>query len=214
MSEDYDINLNLNLKYIEGKVLKYDEEDFSKKDENYYFEGEYLNGEIWNFQGKFKIKEICVELSVINGKIKILYYYNKNIIIKDEGDIVKGKEMVKIKSDMFGELIFDGIAGIFHKEKDGYYTFIFNIYLIIEGKGKEYYSMGEFSFRGHFLRRKKAEKEKELLFFGTITFESKWFEEKSQNDKEYFYEGELDFDGEHIDRKDWIEKGEKKIRLF
>ena len=103
-------------------------------------------------------------MSVINGKIKILYYYNKNIIIKDEGDIVKGKEMVKIKSDMFGELIFDGIAGIFHKEKDGYYTFIFNIYLIIEGKGKEYYSMGEFSFRGHFLRRKKEEKKKNFYF--------------------------------------------------
>ena len=111
---------------------------------------------------------------------------------------------------MFGELIFDGIAGIFHNEKGGHYTFIFKKCLIIEGKGKEYYSMGEFSFRGHFLRRKKEEKEKELLFFGTITFESKWFEEKSQNDKEYFYEGELDFDGEHIDRKEWIEKGEKK----
>ena len=79
------------------------------------------------------------------------------------------------------------------------------------GKGKDYYSMGEFSFRGHFLRRKKEEKEKELLFFGTITFESKWFEEKSQNDKEYFYEGKLDFDGEHIDRKEWIKKGEKKF---
>ena len=33
-SEDYDNNLNLNLKYIEGKVLEYDEEDFSKNDEN------------------------------------------------------------------------------------------------------------------------------------------------------------------------------------
>ena len=82
------------------------------------------------------------------------------------------------------------------------------------GKGKEYYPKGEFSFRGHFLRREKEEKEKEkekeLLFFGTITIESKWFEEKSQNGKEYFYEGELDFDGEYIDRKEWIEKGEKK----
>ena len=72
--------------------------------------------------------------------------------------------------------------------------------------------MGEFSFRGHFLRREKEEKEKEkeLLFFGTITIESKWFEEKSQNGKEYFYEGELDFDGEYIDRKEWIEKEKKK----
>ena len=94
------------------------------------------NGEIWNFQGKFKIKEIGVELSIINGKFKILYYYNKIIIIKDEGDILKGKEMVKIKRDMFGELIFDGIAGLFHKEKHGYYTFIFNKCLIIEGKEK------------------------------------------------------------------------------
>ena len=95
-----------------------------------------MNGKIWNFQGKFKIKEIGVELSIINGKFKILYYYNKIIIIKDEGDILKGKEMVKIKRDMFGELIFDGIVGLFHKEKEGHNTFIFNKCLIIEGKEK------------------------------------------------------------------------------
>ena len=44
--------------------------------------------------------------------------------------------MVKIKRDMFGELIFDGIVGLFHKEKEGHNTFIFNKCLIIEGKEK------------------------------------------------------------------------------
>ena len=48
-SEYYDNKLNLNRKYIEGKVWVYYEKDFSKNDENDYFVGEYLNGEIWNF---------------------------------------------------------------------------------------------------------------------------------------------------------------------
>ena len=67
-------------------IWEFDHDDYIKNDEIDYFEGEYLNGEIYNCKGKFQNNERRIELNIINRKFKALFYYYQQLIIKYEVD--------------------------------------------------------------------------------------------------------------------------------
>ena len=95
MQNIMDINL-INYKFYSKKYIIYEEngkgKEYNGYDDSLKFEGEYLNGKIWNVKGYDYNENLKNELNNGKGKIKE-YDNNKNLIFEGEllNDEMKGK---------------------------------------------------------------------------------------------------------------------------
>ena len=194
-------NSSFQLKNGKGLVKRY--EIF--KDELFYIEEEYLNGEQ-------------------NGKVKS-FKGNKNGILLFEGEFINGQTNGKGKEYYLdGKLKFEGeyiykkkIKGKFYYEGrleyegDFLYNRKFNgigydkngniIYELINGNGKvhEYYP-DETSFKGEYLNGKRYGKGK-IYSKGMLLFEAEFLNDKMIYAKEYNLDGNLIYEGECLNEK-------------
>ena len=194
-------NSSFQLKNGKGLVKRYE----ILKDELFYIEEEYLNGEQ-------------------NGKVKT-FKDNKNGILLFEGEFINGQTNGKGKEYYLdGKLKFEGeyiykkkIKGKFYYkgrleyEGDFLYNRKFNgigydengniIYELINGNGKvhEYYP-DETSFKGEYLNGKRNGKGK-IYSKGILLFEAEFLNDKMIYAKEYNLDGNLIYEGEYLNEK-------------
>ena len=161
--------------------------DRNGKGKEYYnknklkFEGEYLNGKIWNGKGyNFEGNE---EFEIKNGKgyIKVFNFFGN---LTFEGDYIDGDRNGKGKE--------------FNRE----YTLIYEgEYLNGQrnGKGKEYNKFGELIYEGEYLKGKRNGKGKEFDSEVILIFEGEYLKgERTGQGKNYDINGKLIYEGEYL----------------
>ena len=145
---------------MNGKGKEYDEYG------ELLFEGEYVNGKIWN--GKIYNIKGNIECEIKDGKGHIKEY-DKNGELLFEGEYLNGERKGKGKEyDRYGELLFEG--SYLNGERNG--------------KGKEYDEDGKILFEGDYLNGKRWNGyESEYDMGGPI--DSSVVEEFLSSEKEY-----------------------------
>ena len=156
------------------------------------FEGEYLNGEIWNGKGKnfFKNSQLKTYFEYLNGKLWNMKQYdiNNNII----NEIINGKGSIKLYHYNGNLRIEEYLNG----ERNG--------------KCKEYNIEGNIIHECEYLNGKKTGKEKVYNYKGELKKDCEYLNDKIWNGyiKEYFKDGLIKAEKEYINGKLW------KIQIY
>ena len=187
------------------------------------FEGEYLNGKIWEGKGYDKKNNIIFELKSEKVLIKDSDGYSNKLIVDVNNEKWKGKGK---QYDDEGILIFEGEFLYNYKIKGKYYVnkqlefegeFRRNkkwngkgydengnaIYELINGNGKvkEYDGYDNLIFEGGYLNGERNGKGKKYKR-GKLRFEGEYLNDKRNGKgKEYDKKGNLIFEGEYLNDK-------------
>jgi len=150
-----------------GKGKEYEYNDNNKL---LRFDGQYLNGKMWN--GKLFDENGYINY-IRDGK-GILKEFNKDNILKGEGKLLNGEQNGKVRvfNDK-GQLIFEG------EYLDG----------MINGKVREYNDKGEIKFEGEYLYGYER-KGKEYIN-GRLEYEGEYINGKKWNGKGYDENGNI-----------------------
>ena len=179
-NKDYEIKNGKGIikEYIEDNLIY--EGEYSKGEKNgkcklyfqdneLFFEGEYLNGKVWNGKGTLNNHQYTIE----NGNLSIKEYNNEGLLIFSL-EYLRGEKNGKWKqSDNNGKLIFE--TEYLKGKKNG--------------KSIEYNDFGQLVFDGEYTNNRKS-KGKEYLG-GKLNYEGEYFYGLYWNGKGYDENGNL-----------------------